>query len=166
MSASRLPHARLLAMSATPDAAQSYDGFLKKPLDPIALRALLDGDVAVSESLQPSNEEPALDEAVYQKMSRMMPLSALREVYEACLKDARIREQEMRAAAADGDLPSIRRLAHTLKGSAGMVGAKKLAASAAALELRDYRPEQVFELIRNLLSNCDELHRILLAKLP
>jgi two-component system, NarL family, sensor histidine kinase BarA len=162
-----VPLAKLLAMSATPDAAEGYDGFLKKPLDPAALCTLLNGYIPASVSLTTGDENrPALDEAVFQKMSRMMPPTALREVYEACLKDARAREQEMRAAAAANDLPSVRRIAHTVKGSAAMVGAKKLAASAAELELGDYKPEQVFQLIGNLLSYCDELHRILVAKLP
>ncbi len=123
-----VPHARLLAISATPDVAAGYDGFLKKPLDPAALKALLDGHVTPAEPARDAgDDQPALDEAVYQKMSRMMPPSALREVYEACINDARAREQEIRDAAAAGDLPSVRRLAHTLKGSAGMVGARKLA---------------------------------------
>jgi CheY-like chemotaxis protein len=161
-----VPHARLLAMSATPDAAQGYDGFLKKPLDPAALAAVLNGHSPDIESQAPAaNDRPALDEAVYHKMSGMMPPAALREVYKACLEDARVREREMRAAASVNDLPTVRRIAHTLKGSAGMVGAKKLAATAADLELGANEPEQVFKLIDNLLSCCEELHRILLAKI-
>jgi CheY-like chemotaxis protein len=161
------PQAKVLAMSATPDAADGYDGFLKKPLDLAALRAFLNGRGSAPDRPQPlTQEDPALDEAVYEKMSRMMPLAALREVYQACLKDASTRVQQMRAAALAADLVSVRNIAHTLKGSAGMVGARKLASSAAELELGVYEPEQVFRLIGNLLSCCDELHRILLTKLP
>jgi CheY-like chemotaxis protein len=168
------PHAKLLAMSATPDAAAGYDGFLKKPLDPAAVRALLNGHKSLSESpedfsqtaSQDSNHnQPVLDEAVYEKMARLMPPSAVREVYEACLNDVRARGPEMKAAAAASNLASVRRMAHTLKGSAGMVGAKKLAWQATELELGVYQPEDVLQLIDNLLSCCDELHRILLAKL-
>jgi len=160
------PMAKVLAMSATPDAAEGYDAFLKKPLETTALRAVLNGH-AGAELIEAAGEHaPALDEAVYQKMSRMMPPGALSEVYEACLKDARAREQEMRAAAGAGDLASVRRIAHTLKGSAGMVGAGRLTTCAAELELGSYEEEQLFKLIDKLLSCCDELHRILLAKLP
>ena len=160
-----VPHATLLAMSATPDPAEGYEGFLKKPLDPAAFQALLNGGIAKPD--QESNDDrPTLDESVYEKMSRMMPAAALREVYDACLKDTRIRGEEMQAAAASNDLLSLRNLAHAVKGSAGMVGAKKLAAAAAELESGSYNHEQVLPLIRNLLSYCDELHRILLAKLP
>jgi CheY-like chemotaxis protein/HPt (histidine-containing phosphotransfer) domain-containing protein len=161
------PDAKLLAMSATPDGAEGYDGFLRKPLDLAALQAALDGATSKPEPVQPIDEtQPVLDESVYQKMSRMMPPAALREVYEACMKDVLAREQEMRAAAAANDLPSVRRIAHTLKGSLGMIGARKLASAAAELELGVYEPQQVFALIGNLLSCYTELHRILLAKLP
>jgi HPt (histidine-containing phosphotransfer) domain-containing protein len=71
----------------------------------------------------------------------------------------------MRSARAANDLASVRRIAHTLKGGAGMVGAQKLAAAAAKLELGDYRKENISELIDNLLFCCDELQRILLTKL-
>lgn len=159
------PRAKLLAMSATPHPADGYDGFLRKPLDPAALRALLNGYATMPELSQAAiADEPALDEAVYQKMSRMMPPEALREVYEACLNDTRARHAEMRAAAAANDLPSVRMIAHTLKGSAGMIGARKLASAAAGIELGVYEAEEVFGLLDNLLSCCDELHRILLRK--
>jgi CheY-like chemotaxis protein/HPt (histidine-containing phosphotransfer) domain-containing protein len=159
------PKAKLLAMSATPYPAEGYDGFLKKPLDPAALRALLNGYATEPDLSQAATaNEPALDEAIYQKMSSMMPPEALREVYEVCLNDTRARHAEMKAAAAANDLPSVRRIAHTLKGSAGMIGARKLASAAAEIELGVYEPEQLFNLLDNFLSCCDELHRILLRK--
>jgi CheY-like chemotaxis protein len=161
-----IPHAKIFAMSATPDAAKGYDGFLKKPLDPTILSALLNGHASGTELPEPAiDNQPDLDEVVYQKMSGMMPPAAVREVYEACVEDARARGREMRVAASADDLTTVRRIAHTLKGSAGMVGARKLAAIAADLELGANEPEQVFKLTGNLLSCCDELHRILLAKI-
>jgi CheY-like chemotaxis protein len=164
------PKAKLLAMSATPDPADGYDGFLKKPLDPAALRTFLGGHSISAEAPETSQAAhdylPVLDENVFQKMSRMMPSPALREVYEACLSDTRAREQQMRAAIAANDFAQVSTIAHSIKGSAGMVGAKKLAATAADLELGAYEPGNVSAMIDKLLSNCDELHRILLAKLP
>ncbi len=160
------PEATLLAMSATPSAAEGYDAFLKKPLDPAALHALLDGQPGprVTQAVT-SDLRPVLDDEVYQKMTRMMPASAVREVYEACLSDVRARAPEMREAAAANDVASVRRIAHTFKGSAGMIGAKQLGSAAAELELGVYQPENVPKLVDNLLSCCDELHRILLNKL-
>ena len=162
-----VPRAKVLAMSATPDAAEGYDGFLSKPLNVAALRSLLNGH-AVNPEPEPeaSDALPVLDQTVYEKLARMMSPAGLRETYEACVNDVRLRVAEMRTAAATNDLGSVRRIAHTLKGSAGMIGARRLTACAAELELGSYDTGPVFNLIDKLLSCCDDLHRILLAKLP
>jgi CheY-like chemotaxis protein/HPt (histidine-containing phosphotransfer) domain-containing protein len=160
------PNARLLAMSATPDPAEGYDGFVKKPLDLAPLRAALEGRADAQAPVPPpKGRQPILDDGVFQRMARMMPPTAVREVYEACLSDVRARSPEMRTAGAANDLPSVRRTAHTFKGSAGMIGARKLASAAAELELGAYKPDDVPKLVDNLLSCCDELHRILMSKL-
>lgn len=160
------PEARLLAMSATPRRVEGYDAFLKKPLDIASLRAALDGRSEAPSETPPSNGTlPVLDEGIYDRMTRLMPPDAVREVYEACLSDVRARSPELRAAGAANDLSFVRRTAHTFKGSAGMIGARKLASVAAELELGEYQPADVSQLIDNLLSCCDELHRMLLTKL-
>jgi CheY-like chemotaxis protein len=167
------PNIRLIAMSATPGQADGYDAFVKKPLDLVRLRAALDGRGGPGSETSSTDREqlvgqdklPILDEAVWGRMSGMMPLVAVREVYEACLSDVRARTPEMRTAATNNDLSSVRRTAHTFKGSAGMVGAKRLAAAAAELELGAYQPDDVAGMIDNLLSCCDELHRMLMSKL-
>ena len=94
-----------------------------------------------------------------------MPPAAVSEIYTVCLSDARARAAEMRTAGAAGDLDSVRQAAHTIKGGAGMVGAKNLAAAAAELELGSYRTEDIPHLLDNLLCSCEELQRILLGKL-
>jgi len=160
------PEAKLLAMSATPSHAEGYDAFVNKPLDPASLRAILDGRAGAPDlPLAPNRSQPVLDEGVFQRMAGMMPPSAVREVYEACVNDVRSRSPEMRSAGASNDLRSVRQTAHTFKGSAGMLGARKLASAAAELELGAYRPDDVPKLVDNLLSCCDELHRMLMDKL-
>jgi two-component system, sensor histidine kinase and response regulator len=160
------PDAKLLAMSATPGPSDGYDAFVKKPLDLAALRAVLDGRAqAPASTSSPNGRQPVLDEGVFQRMARMMPPNAVREVYEACVNDVRARSPEMRTASAANDLSFVRQTAHTFKGSAGMIGARKLASAAAELELGIYKPDEVPELIDNLLSCCDELHRMLMSKL-
>ncbi len=161
-----VPQAKLLAMSATADTAEGYDGFLKKPLDLAALQsALQPQEYGVPEPATPTDPQVDLDEAVYAKLMRMMPQEAVREIYETCLNDVRARAAEMRIASTTNDLASVRLTAHAIKGGAGMVGAQKLAAVAAVLELGDYKPADVPQLVDNLLSSCDRLQRILLAKL-
>jgi HPt (histidine-containing phosphotransfer) domain-containing protein len=160
------PHAKLLAMSATADPADGYDGFLKKPLDLASLQAaLLSQESGLPESSHAPEPETDLDEAVYAKLLRMMPGEAVREVYETCLSDARARAEGMRVACETNDLASLRLIAHAVKGGAGMVGAQKLAAAAATIELGVYQQDDVPQLVDNLLSSCDRLQRILLAKL-
>ena len=160
------PNAKLLAMSATPSPAEGYDTFVKKPLDLASLRAALEGRADDQASISsPNARQPVLDEGVFQRMARMMPPSAVREVYEACVSDVRARSPQMRTAGAANDLPSVRRTAHTFKGSAGMIGARKLASAAAQLELGAYKPDDIPKLVDNLLSCCDELHRMLMSKL-
>jgi len=160
-----VPQAILLAMSATPDAAEGYDGFLEKPLDLATLRAALEARKSIPMPTLATDQQPVLNEAVYAKLLGMMPITAVSEIYEVCLNDARARGVEMRSAGAANDLASVRRIAHTLKGGAGMVGAQKLAAAAAELELGDYQKEDISDLIDNLLFCCDQLQRILLTKL-
>jgi CheY-like chemotaxis protein/HPt (histidine-containing phosphotransfer) domain-containing protein len=158
-----VPEAILLAMSATPATVEGYDGFLKKPLDPVALSAALETRL-VSSPAAATDQELELDEAVYEKLLRLMPEKAVTEIYEVCLSDARTHAVKMRRASAANDLASVRRMAHTLKGGAGMVGAQKLCAAAAHLELGTYHQRDVPELIDNLLFCCDKLQRILLTK--
>jgi CheY-like chemotaxis protein len=159
------PNATLLAMSATPGNAEGYDGFVHKPLDVAKLRTALDGQRdSLSAGYAGNGEKPVLDEVVYEKLTRLMPANAVREVYEVCLMDVRSRGVEMRKAGEANDLATVRRTAHTLKGGAGMVGAQRLAEAAARLELDVYQNEDVSQLVDNLLYCCDELQLILRNK--
>jgi len=165
-----LPHAIILAMSATPGDIAGYDGFLGKPLEPSELHSLLANiDLSATRaSADHADDENAvvLDEEVYLKLQRMMTASSLADVYEVCLKDARNRAAQMpQLADEDGDdLLSVRRSAHAIKGGAGMVGARMLANAAARLERGVYRKDDLPELINKLLDSCDQLQRILISK--
>jgi CheY-like chemotaxis protein len=169
-----LPHAMLVAMSATPGPVEAYDGFVDKPLDLAAFRALVEGR---PEGLVEARQErpvasPAggdrsaiLNEEIYLKLQRMMPPAALAEVYEVCLNDARQRAGQMhQLAEEDGSLAAVRKSAHAIKGGAGMIGASKLAHAAAELEQGVYTKDDLAKLINNLLSCCDDLQRILMTK--
>jgi CheY-like chemotaxis protein/HPt (histidine-containing phosphotransfer) domain-containing protein len=165
-----LPRAMLVAMSASPGAVEEYDGFVGKPLNSAALRALIvqiDGNTAEPEAFQPDERNmPVLDERMYRKLQRMMPAAALADIYRVCLSDARHRAAEMRKLAGqDADtLGTVRRSAHAIKGGAGMVGATMLANAAARLELASYRRDDLPGLINKLLDCCDQLQSILLTK--
>lgn len=134
------PNALLLAMSATPPAAvEGYDGILKKPLSPEALRA------AFSRNQQPGLDTTApaaapegaaecesevLDSAVFDRLRRSMSRDALAEVVTVFVHDTDERIAAMRAA----DAETIRRQAHTVKGGASMLGAIRVAITASTVE--------------------------------
>lgn len=162
----------LLAMSATPAFSEGYDGFLKKPLDPAALRKAMGKKNRVGESSDAQKKSgvagkstAALDDAVFNNLLGLMPAKAVAELYGVCLTDTRERVEQIRAAGEIDDLVGARRIAHSIKGGVGMVGAMRLAAAAAEIELGVYRKDDMPQLLNNLLDCCDELERILLNKL-
>jgi CheY-like chemotaxis protein/HPt (histidine-containing phosphotransfer) domain-containing protein len=134
------PAATLVAMSATPpDRVPGYDGCLKKPLSPEALRALL-ANLGASHHAPPTEGHPGtdsapsdpelVDTAVFDRLRGAMPVEALEEVIVAFLQDAGQRLEQMRVA----DPETICRQAHTLKGGASMIGAVQVAFTASVVE--------------------------------
>lgn len=158
-----LPHAKLLAISATAAAIDGYDGFVSKPLEIAALRAAL-AALPPAPAIE-AKDAPPLREEVYAKLLKIMPRTALEDVYAICLSDTRQRVTQMQRLAAESDFAGVQRQAHTVKGGAAMVGAAQLAAAAAWLETGRYEKADVLELIHNLLTYCDELQRILQRKI-
>lgn len=162
-----LPGVRLLAMSATPGDTEGYNGFVRKPLEAGQLRsALQQGTVSQPEPPPTPKDEGILDEEVYSRLSGMMPQRSLDEIYQACLDDVRARAEKIEEAAATDNQAEIRRHAHAVKGSAGMVGARNLAAAAADLETGGFRQDDIPSKVDNLLFCCNQLQRILLDRHP
>ncbi|HLI75691.1 MAG TPA: response regulator [Acidobacteriaceae bacterium] len=145
------PETLLIGMSASEgseEALRALDGFLPKPFDPPALQAVIEHVLARQSSpeqgldLAPattrgtgqSGSDAPLDETIFQALARMIPLSQLGQLYGMTLDDIGKRLARMEASAREGDLPAVRREAHAIKGSCGMVGATELQALAAAVE--------------------------------
>jgi len=160
------PQATLVAMSATlPEGVLGFDKLLQKPLDPASLKEALESiEPATAPYQKTAVQEAVLDEKVYAKLERTMPVPALREVYMACVHDTRIRIGNMRIAVNTGELDVVRREAHAVKGGAGMVGAVDMARDAANLESGHYETNELPGLLSNLLYRCEELERILFSK--
>jgi CheY-like chemotaxis protein/HPt (histidine-containing phosphotransfer) domain-containing protein len=179
------PEPLLLAMSATEVQRQqllAFDGFLLKPL------AL--GDL--NKALQPKKRRapavrvahpgrqrtvhkseasasplpaktPVLDMAVVAKLRSMMPMEALHDVVNACIKDTRACIEGIQTQIAAGDASAVRQSAHRIKGAAAMIGASHLAALAAELEVGGYKEAATPAVLKDLLNACGELERMLLA---
>ena len=91
----------------------------------------------------------------------------LRELVELFLKDAQPRLDKMDAAAATGDLPALGAAAHTLKGSASNLGARRLASLCAALEKQARAGEAATpaETLAEVKAEFEEVRRRLAAEL-
>jgi CheY-like chemotaxis protein/HPt (histidine-containing phosphotransfer) domain-containing protein len=110
-----------------------------------------------------------LNEKIYEQLASSMPASQLREMYAMCLNDARQRIANMRAFASAGDRARISREAHSIKGSAGMLGANELYTLAAQLETAPAGPSQTepsteVNSLDKLAAACDRLERILASR--
>jgi two-component system sensor histidine kinase RpfC len=178
------PEPLLLAMSATEVKRQqllAFDGFLLKPLALGDLREALKpkkrgrapgvrvahpGRVATVPGTRPvatpSNGAP-LDMTVIAKLRAMMPVEALHDVVAACIADTRACVDELQNQIRAGDTTTVRQSAHRIKGAAAMIGATHLAGLSAGLEVGGYKEAATPAVLKDLLSACNELERMLFA---
>jgi CheY-like chemotaxis protein/HPt (histidine-containing phosphotransfer) domain-containing protein len=170
------PEPLLFAMSATAVQQQqllAFDGFLLKPLALGDLRKALKpkkrGRVPGVRLAHPGRpaaipaDAPALDMAVVGKLRAMMPVEALHDVVAACIADTRTCVDALQNQIRAGDTTAVCRSAHRIKGAASMVGATHLARLAAGLEVGGYKEAATPVVLKDLLSACSELERMLLA---
>jgi len=134
--------ARLLGMSGSPPSGHelsAFDAFLLKPFtaEQFAEAAAGSSTAPSAAPSGPSTLDPGpcpLDEAVVSRLAKQLPPAKLNELYELTLSDARMRLDLIQKALAVGDLDTVRREAHAIKGAAGMVGAAELHRLAAQAE--------------------------------
>lgn len=77
---------------------------------------------------------PAIDRATFEELKQMSGADFINELIDAFLEDAPLMIQNMRTAAATGDVESFRRNAHSLKSNAHTFGATELGRLAKELE--------------------------------
>lgn len=130
------------ASDAPDDVADASDGFLLKPLEPGALRRLLEEDAAQpGRAPQTARRNPALDSdepvvhaETLAQLRQIMPDAAVRQIYSAIVADLAKRLPLLQLAIANGDAAEIRRIGHAIKGGCGMAGARQAARLGAVLE--------------------------------
>jgi HPt (histidine-containing phosphotransfer) domain-containing protein len=157
---------RLLAMSASrpaDDLTEAFDAFLIKPFTMSQLADALDSTSTAATESTPDNTA-TLDESIYQRMATSMTASQLHQLYEFCIADAQARIALMRLAADSRDDATFRKEAHTIKGGCGMVGALELQRLAAEAEASGLSPANHVASLHEMLSACDRLRRILVAR--
>ena len=124
---------RLLGMSGSQPSEHelsAFDAFLLKPFN---AEQFAEAAVASTGSNTPETSGPApvpgpspLDEAIVARLAKQLPADKLKEIYQLTLSDARMRLDLIGQAQTAGDLDTVRREAHAIKGGAGMVGAAEL----------------------------------------
>jgi CheY-like chemotaxis protein len=165
--------ARIYAISASElprDMAAVVDGFLLKPFDPEALRELFEDSKQPPAATAPAPEEPIVSPETLAQFRRMMPETAVRQIYRAMITDLERRIEELGAAIGRNDEAEIRRIGHAIKGGCGMAGAVQAARLGALLESgsgggESYRLDNKGAVLRDLRAATRALERMLEAKL-
>jgi CheY-like chemotaxis protein len=166
--------ARIYAISgsnAPPEVANAADGFLLKPFNAESLRKLIDGyQPPVPPTLLDLNE-PVVSAEVLSQLRKVMPESAVRQIYSAVVTDLGVRIEALGGAIARGDAAEIRRIGHAIKGGCGMAGALQASRLGALLEstplnFKDNQLDNSAVLLSDLRSAAQGLERMLNAELP
>lgn len=166
--------ARIFAISgsdAPPDVADAADGFLLKPFNAESLRQLLTGNQAEAAPTLLDPSEPVVSMEVLHQLRKVMPESAVRQIYSVVVTDLRGRIEALGAAIAKGDAEEIRRIGHAIKGGCGMAGALQAARLGALLEAtplnaKDNQLDNSAVLLSDLRAAARGLERMLDAELP
>ena len=168
------PGALLIGMSASeppPGTQKLFDSFLLKPFQVQLLRDAIDeaetrkraGDHQTQhqrllDAAVPCSLMTPLDNKIFHSLLAMISASKLRELFAMALIDIGKRHKRIEEAAAGGDLITVQREAHAIKGSCGMIGAKELHHLAASIEDGTTLNTSAIEEIPRA---CDRLQRML-----
>ena len=169
--------ARIYAISGSHPPAEvtaAADGFLQKPFDANALEKLLGGDLVPEDASRPSRldqNEPVISPETLTQFRRMMPETAVAEIFVAVVADLTKRMQALEIAIAKGDTAEVRRIGHAIKGGCGMAGALQAARVGAMLEeisgeSDSNHLDNSMALLGDLRAAARNLERMLEAELP
>jgi CheY-like chemotaxis protein len=147
--------------------AAGMDDYVAKPVDTDALDAVLRRWVAAPPaaaelSVRRKPSIPPIDLAMLRRLRVGLPVGGsdvVGEVIGIFRREAPVRLLALRDALARGDLVAAGRTAHTLKGSAGHLGAKTLGALCARLE-EQVRTGAPFDVAFAVQAIADELERV------
>jgi len=178
------PPALLFVMSAsrpTKAEAAAFDAFLSKPFGVADYEAAVEkarsSTVNLEAAAEPSpaspatetsspaesSEVPALNEAIYSKLSTVMGAAQLPQIYNMFLDDTPSRIDRMSEAADQRDEATFVREAHAIKGGCGMLGATELHALAGRMEAGGLKCSL---LLNDLRAAAARLRRILEERIP
>jgi len=167
-------NARIYAISgsdAPREVADAADGFLLKPFNAESLRELIEGYQPEAGPTLLDPNEPVISSEVLAQLRKVMPESAVRQIYSAVVSDLSGRIEALKVAIAKGDTAEIRRIGHAIKGGCGMAGALQAARLGALLEAtplgaKDNQLDNSAILLSDLRAAAQGLERMLDAELP
>jgi len=147
------------------------DGFLMKPFNVETIHKLIEGRKPKTEGLTLDPEDPVVNMEVLAQFRKMMPETAVRQIYKAVVVDLGERIDALAGAIANGDAAEVRRIGHAIKGGCGMAGAVQAAHLGAMLEAvppeaKDNQLDNSAALLRDLRVAAQGLERMLDAELP
>jgi CheY-like chemotaxis protein len=168
---SRAPIYAVSASEPPSDIAAAVDGFLLKPFNLEMLRKLTAGAKVESAQSAFDPNEPVIRAEILANFRKMMPESAVRQIYEAVVNDLGRRIEALSIAISRGDAAEIRRIGHAIKGGCGMAGVVQAAHVGALfetslLEPKDNQLDNSAALLRDLRTATQGLQRMLDAGLP
>jgi CheY-like chemotaxis protein/HPt (histidine-containing phosphotransfer) domain-containing protein len=156
----------LIAMSgssATPEELSGFDIFLRKPFTTDAVQsAISNGALAFQRYPKSNGGFAVLDTAAYDRLKASMKPDRLIQFLAMCLDDTASRIEAIREAARFHDDAAVRRQAHAIKGSCGMMGALELQSLAASIEDNGLPANHVATL-EEFVGAIDRLRRMLIA---
>jgi CheY-like chemotaxis protein len=153
------------------EVTDAADGLLLKPFTPEELHRLLDTHQSRNAASLLDPKDPIVSGEVLAQFRKMMPESALRQIYLAVVADLSRRIDALDRAIKRGDIAEIRRIGHAIKGGCGMAGAVQAAHLGAMLEAapntrQDNQLDNSATLLQDLRIAAQGLERMLDAELP
>ncbi|MGA3034258.1 MAG: response regulator [Terracidiphilus sp.] len=166
--------ASIIAISASEpsrEITEAADGFLLKPFGAEALRKLIEGYKRQDEPSSMDPNDPVVNMEVLAQFRKMMPETAVRQIYKAVVVDLGKRIDALTSAIEKGDRAEVRRIGHAIKGGCGMAGAVQAAHVGAMLESSPLEPkdnqlDNSEALLHDLRDAARGLERMLDAELP
>jgi CheY-like chemotaxis protein len=149
---------------------ESADGFLLKPFTVESIHKLIEGHKPKPEPTPFDLNEPVVNMEVLGQFRKMMPETAVRQIYKAVVVDLGKRIEMLTNAIAKGDAAEVRRIGHAIKGGCGMAGAVQAAhlgamLETATLETKDNQLDNSAALLQDLRAAARGLERMLDAEL-
>jgi CheY-like chemotaxis protein len=176
--------ARIYVVSGSnppPELTAAAEGFLLKPFSANAFRKLLEGGNP-ERGASPVNtddlvaNEPVINAEILAQFRKLMPETAVRQVYQTLVTDLGRRIEALSGAMARGDGAEVRRIGHAIKGGCGMAGALQAARLGALLESGrnqsgnyqsgDNQLDNGAALLRDLRAATRRLQNMLDAEMP